>query len=415
MPLEKVTVIAGGSTLGSGYGREYDEWETVVIENDAQVGYVNALLTTTEVTPIGANTQSAFDKWAFPPGTPIEIYANGDMVCNTIVWQYVPTADASQHNITLYCKSQSFNLSVSSIVSEAGGSYENQSVRQIIGDWAQRSGVRVLQFGDDPVIPFWQIRQGGTGYEEALRMIKSRKKLLFGMMDGSIAISDGQAMGAQGPVVQGENILRMTGRLTDMQFDFNTTLGQQNIGTDLKNDIQAHGEANTNTPGSALSRRFKTIIEPAFIDNQAALERSDWERRRAFGATTEAIVVVPGWHAPTGVSYVTSTGQQTPPSGGPLWQLMADTYIYAPWLKINCVLRAVRVVFKQSQGEGSTTELTLQDPVAFAGMSGAPCDNGAMWNPGFNPLGQYMPGFEDEIWDRMMRYFGNQGGGIGHM
>ena len=41
-------------------------------------------------------------------------------------------------------------------------------------------------------------------------------------------------------------------------------------------------------------------------------------------------------------------GREATSSMGPLWLLMADTYIYAPWLKIDCVMRATRVVFKQT-------------------------------------------------------------------
>ena len=415
MPLEEITVIAGGSSLGSGYGATYGEWETVVVEADIAVGYINALLTTSEVTPIGASTTTAFDKWAFPPGTPIEIYANGDLVCNTIVWQYVPTADASSHSITLYCKSHSLYFDVSSILSETGGTYEDTSVKKLIGEWAQQNGVRTVGVGKDDYVGLWQIRQGATGFEEAVRMAKQHGQMIFGMMDGSLAISDGTAMGAQGPIVQGENILTMTARLTDMQFENNLTIGQKNIGTDLKEAIQSMGEAGTKTPGSALGKRLKTIVEPAQVTNMAAANRSDWERRRSYGATTEAVVKVPGWHAPAGLNYVQKNYVigQTPPSAGPLWMLMADTYLFAPWLKINCTMRAIRVVFKQSLAEGSTTELTLQDPVAFLGTQGAPCENGVVYKPGWSlGTGEYQKGFEIERFNEYMRYFG-QGVGMG--
>ena len=36
------------------------------------------------------------------------------------------------------------------------------------------------------------------------------------------------------------------------------------------------------------------------------MTRSEWEVRRQTGATMQAIVTVPGWHAPAGESFVST-------------------------------------------------------------------------------------------------------------
>lgn len=388
MSFEHVTVIAGGG-MEANTGAVYDQWETVVIDNDVNAAYINVLLTTTEITPIGANTQSAFDKWNFPPGTPIEIYANGDLVVNAIVWQYAPSFDAAQHSITVYARTQSYNFVASSIdPGDTGGAYEDRTTYQLVQEWAQANKVDTINLGETKQQDYWQLRQGATGYAEALRLLKPHGQMLFGLMDGGIAVSDGKAMGVQGPIVQGENILRAQARLTDDDFEDNIVNGQMNLGTSLSEALQPTARGK-----SALqNRRLKLITEPARIDKDRAMQRVMWEQRRALGATTEAMITVPGWHAPAGTSYVPRNvpqGGQT--SGmGPLWMLMGDTYIYSPWLKIDCVMRCSRVTFKQSLAEGSTTELTFTDPSAFDEESGT-CKSGSMWLPKFD-LGSILHG-----------------------
>lgn len=403
MPLETVTVVAGNSI--------YTDWETVVIEQELWAGHVNCLLTTTEVTPIGAATQSAFDKWAFPPGTAIEVYANDDIVFSGFVWQYAPAADAEQHSITLYCKSTSYNFEVSTILSQTGN-YENTTVAQIIQGWAAASQTVLLYLGNPWPVDNWQIRQGATHYEEALRLIKPRGMHLFGLREfGGIAVSSGRALGVQGPLVQGENILRMAAKLTDNNYEYTEAVGQHNIGVRLKEHLQIGAQAMGFGAGlsTALGSRRKTLVEPVAFDPEQAALRAMYEVRRANGADMQAVITVPGWHAPWGESYV----QKNVPAGqrqegmGPLWICGADTYIYAPWLKINCVMRTQKVIFKQSLAEGSTTELTLINSTALGefgeAFNSAICKNGGAWSPGFD-FGDYMPGYYEPV-QQFMQWF----------
>lgn len=381
MSFEKVTVVAADAV--------YDGWETVIIENDVHAAYVNVLLTTTETTPIGANTQAAFDKWNFPPGTPIDIYAGDDLVVSAIVWQYAPSADATQHSITVYARTASYRFVSSSVDPRpTGGHYENTTAVQLLQLWAQANGVTGLNFTRAPHdVDVWQLKHGANGFEEALRLLKPRGMMIFGLMNGAIAISDGQAMGVQGPIVQGENILRMSAQLTDDGFADHIITGQKSLGVDLEQHLQPEASL----PSKLNNRKLKLITEPAAMDKQLAIHRVDWETRREHGATVQAVITVPGWHSPAGESYVPSN---LPPgergSMGPLWMLMADTYIFAPWLKIDCIMRCNKVVFKQSLAEGTTTELTFTDPAAYESAP-ALCNSGTMWLPKFDLSSVFHP------------------------
>jgi prophage tail gpP-like protein len=235
-----------------------------------------------------------------------------------------------------------------------------------------------------------------------MRVLKNYGHLLHGMMDGGVSVSAGKALGTQGPIVQGENILKMSARLTDESADVRIH-GQTPYGIDVKQNIQPQAMEQ-----SFLSRnRTKIIMEPAVVDEQRAQTRARWEARRASATGLQGTVTVPGWHAPAGESYVQRNipfgSDEGSGGGGPLWQILADVYVLAAWLKINCTLRSARVVFKQSLAEGSVTELTLVDPASMEapdmGISAAgstPCQNGSMWKPRFTSiLGGFVdPGFK---------------------
>jgi prophage tail gpP-like protein len=384
MPFEQITVVADSGV--------YSDWETVVIEQDTATDIVNIMLSTTEITPVGASTVAAFDKWNFPPGTIIEVFANGDFVARAAVWQYAPSADAEQHSITITAKNEGSSINLSSIVSDTGGYYENKGIWELVQAWAQPLGLTVTNDSDNSIVPVWQIRQGATIYAESMRMLKNYGHLLHGMMDGGISVSAGKALGVQGPIVQGENILKMSARLTD-EDAVTKVLGQTPYGTDLKQNLQPGAMAQ-----SFLARnRTKIILEPAVVDVQRAQTRAAWEAQRSSGASLQCTVTVPGWHSPAGESFVPKNvpyGREAS-SGGPIWVLLADVYVFAPWLKVNCTLRTSRIVFKQSLAEGSVTELTLVDPTSLEAPTSidpagaTPCNSGSMWNRRFdiNTLG----------------------------
>src|SRR5580765_5723307 len=89
--IEYITVAAGGSI--------YDGWESVQIEWTAKSSEVTAMVTTTEVSPFAE--APIFDKWNFPPGTEVQIYAGKDIVFWGTVFSYEPKADAESHSVTL--------------------------------------------------------------------------------------------------------------------------------------------------------------------------------------------------------------------------------------------------------------------------------------------------------------------------
>jgi len=97
---EYITVVANGAV--------HDGWESVQVEWTMKDPEVNCLLTTTEIGPF--TEAPVFDKWNYPPGSVIEVYATpeGSGAASLIFWgtvySYEPKADAESHTVTLVCK-----------------------------------------------------------------------------------------------------------------------------------------------------------------------------------------------------------------------------------------------------------------------------------------------------------------------
>lgn len=356
-------------------GVDYTGWESVQIETSMQHMYATATLTTTEVGTI-VNGTSVFDEWNFPPGSLVEIFATGTMVFSGLVYQYIPSADAQQHSVTLVCVTRTYNFTVSSVKSDTG-QYQNTTDAAIIAQWAiAHAGVQVNDISTPALVPWFQIKQGATNFSESLRLIGPAGKMLFGDAFGNLILSDGKASRMSGALVQGVNILSMQALLQAVNWETIEVIGQSPNGTDLNAILQPKGIAQSFS--SPPNTRYVKVIDQRVSNIMQAQARANWERNRSEGAAMRAEIVCAGWRD----------------LDGAFWVFNQDVYVNAPWLHINCVLRAARVVFTQNLQQGTVTQLTLQDPrtvagSGFIGTSGAvPCNSGSVWDLGFDAAEQ---------------------------
>lgn len=205
-----------------------------------------------------------------------------------------------------------------------------------------------------------QIRQGATNFAEVSRLLQDSQKMIFATPRGSLAVIEGQSFGMGGALVQGENILQMAAKLTDEEFAEYEAIGNNPLGTTWQQHIGPFGIA---LNGSRRPTRYKRIIGQAVSTMAAAKARAEWERMRTAGRTTNATIIAPSWRD----------------ASGKLWSANTDIYVMAPWLQIDCVLRATKVVFSQDLAKGTVTEITLVDPRAIGGQ-GQACDSNPIWD-----------------------------------
>jgi len=360
---EYITVVAGGQV--------YDGWESVQIEWTFNQPEVNALVTTTEIGPF--SEAPIFDKWNFPPGTEIQIYAGSELAFWGAVYSYEPKADAESHSVALICKTQTWAWAISSVKSETG-QYQDTTDEAFVLELLKASGQNIELksiTGQGPQLLSWyQIRQGATNFFSSADVLLRNQKILMAHRDGSLVIHDGLPFKMSGAVVQGENILRMSAKLKDTLFETVEVVGQHSLQNALNTGIApfavfAADKISPKTPG-----KFKKVMDQFATTNSMAAKRALWEYRRSAGEGIQATVVVPGWRD----------------AAGALWMANQDVYVYAPWLQIECTLRTARIVMNQDLASGTTTELTLVDPrTVSAGYEQmtpyeTACNNGPMWD-----------------------------------
>lgn len=344
MAFELVRVAADGVL--------YEGWETIEIRWHRSKAEIQFTLTTTEISPPGQTP--VFDKWHFPPGTYITIYAGDDILMEAQVITYAPQADADQHSITVTGATVGWTFSTSSIDPRKfmDGRVTKVTDAELAQLFASASCNRIVDYTQPDLLPIYQIKQGATYYQELMRILQQRGKTLMGQPDGSIAVVNESSwiINSRASLVQGLNILRMSAVLDARRVMEFLVMGQNPIGTMLAQHIQPFAEFSSNPLNNCLTR---VIIDQAITTAQTALRRAQWEALRTKGANTKAIITTPGWRH----------------QGGLFWSVNEAVYVNAPWLQIDCTMGIESIIYRQNSAVGTIAEITLIDPWVLLGST----------------------------------------------
>lgn len=356
MPFEKIQVIANGVA--------YEGWESCTIINAVDEAWATAQLITTEVGGIKDKLNPSFTQWDFPPGTPVQIMANGDLVFTGVVNVYSPTVTEDQHTITVTVTTYG-RYFVDTSVNHPTGFFENMTDTAIVGQFAALAGVPLSIFSQGMIIPYWQIRYGASNWQEAMRILQQRGKMLWSRAaTGDMVITDGNPFGlvTGGAILEGVNVLRETATLTDQMWSLVFVGGQSSDGVDEKIHLQPMGTAMSSF---RMPPRYKRIIDQASTNAQLAQIRANWEMHRSEAGAMQATFTLPGWRE-NGAT-------------GKIWEPNWDVYCKAPWLKIDCVLRILKVVLNQDSNLGTTAMITVVDGQGIGGEI-SQCNSGSLWD-----------------------------------
>lgn len=339
---EKVTVLAGGM--------EYSEWESVTINYSMKDATRGFSLVCTE-------RPGAF---VFPPGTPLQILANGTLVLDGYVNRYQPQGDDRSHIITVAGRSKSQDFVDSSATNEPGY-FENKDPGEI-GQELDKFGVGVTAKVPLEKVPYVQIAQGETAFNVLERILRPQGAVQRGLADGSIEITNAEvAMTHAGALVDGWNIKQFSGSLTDDKRHSDYMVkGQGRLG---------HGDEFLRPFGTAVDGfvgrfRPRIIINEGDTDGKRAQSRADNEKSRAAGISVAATITTQGWRD----------------EGGLLWEPNFKIMVMSPrYLKLVQPMLIESVTLTQNDGQGSLATLKLVDPAAYGGDSGGGSDSDASW------------------------------------
>lgn len=368
MAFEIVQVVADGVL--------YEGWESCEITVAMDLAYAFAQIATTEVGGIKDLFNSAFDKWNFPPGTPIKILATGTPMYAGVVSLYAPTVDATQHAISVLARTFGVEMVYSS-VKHPTGNFENMTDIDVVQKLAEGTRATISNYTKPDLIPYWQIQQGAPIYQEQMRILQPRAKMLWADLSGANNITAGSSFGfIQGSaLIQGVNIEKMSGRMEADGWELLHVVGQFPRGTDEHIAYEPFGVAHAPipavSPGGGLSSPgifqfpYKRIIDQQATTQELAQRRADIEMNRSACENLQVQVTVPGW--------------RDGGTSGDFWKVNTDVYIYAPWLKVDCVLRIYKTVFKQNAVDGTVTDLLLVDGRCVGDAAGSKCNSGSVW------------------------------------
>lgn len=340
---EQVIVVAGGMT--------YTEWERISISYAIK----SACRT---FTLVGTERPGAFN---FPPGTPLQILANGDLVLDGYVNKYAPTGSADDHVVTISGRSRSQDFVDCAAVHETGF-FENKSPDEIAQE-LDKFGVGVTAEVPLDKIPYWQIYQGESAWRTIDRALRTQAATQMGKADGSIAITNASvAPSHSGGLIEGFNILRFQGEITDdRRFSDYMVKGQGRLG---------HGDEALRPFGEAIDAvvgryRPKILINEGDTDKKRATSRASHEKNRAAGLSVSAKIMTQGWRD----------------DGGKIWEANYTVFVGSPTLlKLSQLMLIESVTLTQdSGGQGSLADLSLVDPRAYEGSGGGGGGSDAAW------------------------------------
>lgn len=345
---EHVLIMAGGSP--------FTDWERVSVR-----AAMNEAARTFEMQTVEGNIA----RFNFPPGTEIEISANGSLVCKGFVNVYAPSIDQNSHTVKISGRSRAQDY-VDSSAEHDTGNFENMTPDQI-GQALDRYGTGIVSRVALEAIPRFQIHQGETAFSALERATRDQGVTIMGLADGSLELTNASVAERHGGgLIEGFNIIKAEGQLSDAnRFRTTRVRGQSQTGnedTDLQIDEEAEDSGVTRN-------RTRIIVNETDTQPGRARRRARNDSRRAQGAGTKCTITVQGWRD----------------DGGLLWKPNTLVMVESPSLKIMGDMLIESVAWSQGSG-GSTSVLSLVDPVAYNGQRGRANQTDPSWSaPALDP------------------------------
>lgn len=289
-------------------------------------------------------------EFKFPPGTPIEIRSNGDLLVKGYVNAYQTSGDAKAHQISIRGRGKGQDF-VDSSAEHDTGHFENMdpgAIARALDKYGIGINVRV------PLerLPYWQIAQGETAFQSVERALRGEGATMMGEPDGSISITNASVAEPNwGMLMEGVNIKSWQVSLTDgSKHSKYIVKGQRRRGTGSAS-LRVRGESSDST---VRRHRARVIVSESDTDTGKAKRRAKHEKERAAGKSIKASVQIQGFRDNRGELYAPNR----------------TVYVYSPIL-MHLVRNMLieRVEFSQHRNSGSLTQLTLVDPRAYKGKS----------------------------------------------
>lgn len=320
-------------------GRRYAGWQTVRIRRGIEQIAGAFELTVSERWP-GRKTP-----WPIRPGDACTMAADGTTVITGHVDDVLPGFDATSHSLRVTGRDATGELVDCSAV-HPSGTWEARTLLQIAGELCQPFGIPVSGPDGKPFRRF-SLQQGETVHEAIERLCRFRGLLPVSDGQGGLVLTTAGTERVPVRLVQDENILAASGRLSNRdRFSRYTVKGQMSGDDFTEPEQHAAPSATVDDPGVMRYRPLIVIAEGPGDSGQLK-DRARWEAAVRRGRSSLVALTVQGWSHPGG-----------------LWQPNTRVIVTSPWLQMDAEMLIVAVTLVLDE-QGTRTELEVCKPEAF--------------------------------------------------
>jgi prophage tail gpP-like protein len=331
--VEVVTVIAGGAP--------YTDWEKISVTASLSEAVRTFTIETTEHP----------GQFRFPPGTPVQIYANGDLLIDGYVNVYESTGAHSSHRISVQGRGKGQDY-IDSSAEHDTGFWEDKTPEDVAKE-LNKWGIGIKSEVPLDKIPYQQLKPGETPHQMVERYLRTEGVTQMGEPNGDILMTNASvAKSCFGILLEGQNILEYQVSLTDGSRHSNYLVKGQSrkgIGAGALRIKQQAGDK------GVKRHRPKIIANETDTDTKRAKKRAEHEKERGAGRSIQATVKTQGFRDFAGVLFAPN-------------KLI---YVHAPILMhlVETMLIEGIQLDQDSKG-GSISGLKLIDPRAYKGKGG---------------------------------------------
>jgi prophage tail gpP-like protein len=295
--------------------------------------------------------------WQIKPFDSASVTIGGEIVLTGYVEAYHPGYDAGGHNVRISGRSKTCDA-IDCMPDVGAGEFSGYTLDRLARTLCAPFGIDVVVQCDvgDP-LPDATLDKTETAFGFLEKMARLRSVLLTDNARGNLVLTQaGKGGKAPGALVEGENILAATARLSSNErFQQYAVLSQTPLSYD---DEDAHTQiiGKATDPGCPRYRRFAEMAENP-SDQSLAQKRALWRALHNAAVGVEADVTVQGFRQ----------------AGGKLWDTNLIVPVRSPMLALDRSLLTGSVEFQIREGTGRTTRLVCAPQEAF---SPEPADSG---------------------------------------
>jgi len=294
--------------------------------------------------------------WEVSPGMPCKITLADETLVTGHIDVVSRAVDGETVSISLRGRDKAADL-VDCSAMNTPGMWRGQKLEAIACEIAAPFGIGIT-VSSDTGKPFarFALQQGETAWAAIERMASYRGLIAWSTGDGTIRIGNPDSGEVAGQIIGGVNVVSAESDEDHSERFSSYTVKGQSSGNDNRHGrAVAHVKAAAQDAGIARYRPLLILAEEQ-SDTASLRKRAAWEAQTRAARGQQRRVTVPGWFAGNNIA-------------SPAWRPGARAYVSIPWCKVNGTLLIERVRLVRDAEGGTTSELTLVPPEAWAKLA----------------------------------------------